>query len=154
MIIYRQNSNTEKGFSLIELIIAVAIVGILSAIAFPSYTQYLEKGRRAECRSGLLRTMQQQERYFTQRNTYVAFTAGSTASAVISYSGEGLAKSACTIAAAACTSATIDACVELEATPQITDSKISNLYFDSSGQKKCALSGSATKVVNTESCWP
>lgn len=145
---------TSHGFSLIELIIAIAIIGVLSAIAFPSYISYIEKGKRAECRSGLLKTMQQQERYFTQRNTYVAFTSGSTTSTVSSFSGDNLAQSACEIAGAQCGTDALNTCVELVATPKYTESKVTNWYFDSAGQKQCKLNGSTTKVVDTTTCWP
>ena len=50
------------GFTLIELMIVLAIVGILSAIAFPSYTKYVAKGKRAEARAALLESAQYMER--------------------------------------------------------------------------------------------
>ncbi len=145
----------NSGFSLIELMIAVAIVGILSAIAYPSYVSYIEKGRRSECRAGLLKTMQQQERYFTQRNTYVKFSSGSTTAVVSSYSGENLAQSACAIAAQTCSTTTGETtCIELVAKPKYTESKVTEWYLDSYGQKQCKLNGTTVKVTDTTTCWP
>ena len=69
-----QNARHQRGFTLIELMITVAVVGILAAIAYPAYTNQIAKGRRAECRAGLYQAMQQQERYYTQFNAYAAST--------------------------------------------------------------------------------
>ena len=65
-----------RGFTLIELMITVAIVGILASIAYPSYIESVRKGRRAEARAALTELMQQQERFMTQNNTYRAFASG------------------------------------------------------------------------------
>ena len=48
----------QRGFTLIEVMIVVAIVGILSAIAYPSYQEYVRRGHRAEARAGLLQAAQ------------------------------------------------------------------------------------------------
>lgn len=148
------NRRLVAGFSLIELMIAVAIVGIIAAVAYPSYTSQIEKGRRAECRSGLLKTMQEQERYYTQFNQYVAFTSGSTTAVISAFSGETLARSACRIAAEQCGSQALTACVELVGTPVKADSKITTVHMDSQGSKQCKLNGSSTKVSDGSICWP
>jgi type IV pilus assembly protein PilE len=60
----------HRGFTLIELMIVVAIVGILSAIVFPSYTEYIRRGHRADARAGLLQAQQWLERAATATGNY------------------------------------------------------------------------------------
>lgn len=62
------------GFSLIELMIAVLIIGILAAIAIPSYNQYKVKARRSAAMAALEHAGNVMERYHLQKNTYVGAT--------------------------------------------------------------------------------
>lgn len=64
----------QWGFTLIELMIVVAIIGILSAIAYPSYKEYVARGHRADARGGLLQAAQWLERSATAIGTYPAAT--------------------------------------------------------------------------------
>ena len=64
-----KNKNS-KGFTLIEVMIVVAIVGIIAAIATPSYMDYVRKGKRADAKVELLRLAQMQESYFVQNLSY------------------------------------------------------------------------------------
>jgi len=63
-----------RGFSLTELLIVVAIVGILAAIGMPMYADYSRTSKRADAQQALLRMAQLQERFFTERSTYAAQT--------------------------------------------------------------------------------
>jgi len=60
------------GFTLIELMVTVAVVAILAAIAFPSYQDYITRSRRAEGKSILLQTQQRVERAYTDLNSYAS----------------------------------------------------------------------------------
>lgn len=60
----------QSGFTLIEVMVVVAIVGILAAIAYPSYQEIVRQTRRADAYSALMEIMARQERFFTDNNSY------------------------------------------------------------------------------------
>ena len=61
----------QGGFTLIEVMIVVVVLGILTAIALPSYQEYVRRGRRAEARAGLLQAAQWLERAATAQGQYL-----------------------------------------------------------------------------------
>lgn len=66
----RHMRKAQRGFTLIELMIVVAVVGILTAIAIPSYSEYIRRGHRADARAGLLQAQQWLERSSTATGVY------------------------------------------------------------------------------------
>ena len=62
--------HSQQGFTLIEMMIVVAVIGILSAIAYPNYTEYVRRGHRADARAGLLQAAQWLERAATATGLY------------------------------------------------------------------------------------
>lgn len=66
----RNNRVRALGFTLIELMIVVAVIAILAAIAFPAYQDQIRKTRRTEAKAALQEVMNRQERFFTTNNTY------------------------------------------------------------------------------------
>lgn len=74
-----------KGFSLIELMVVVVIVGILVAVAYPSYINHITKSRRSDGQTALLDLANRMERYFSENHTYATATiaAGNAATDVL-----------------------------------------------------------------------
>jgi type IV pilus assembly protein PilE len=66
----RWRSTRGNGFTLIELMIVVAVIGILAAIAYPSYQNYVLRGHRADAQAELMALSQAMERCYTIRNRY------------------------------------------------------------------------------------
>ena len=60
----------NQGFSLVELMVVLVVAGILSAIAIPSYTQYILRSHRTSAQAVLAETAQFMERYYTTNDTY------------------------------------------------------------------------------------
>lgn len=64
------------GFTLIELMITVAIVGILAAVALPSYNSYVARARRADARTQLVQLSQFMQRFYVANDSYYQDRAG------------------------------------------------------------------------------
>lgn len=60
-----------QGFSLIELMIVLAVVAILAAVAYPSYEEQVNRARRSDAHTTLLEMANLMEHYYTENNTYV-----------------------------------------------------------------------------------
>lgn len=169
----------SSGFTLIELMITVVIIGLLAAVAYPAYTSSILKGKRAQGRTALVELIQLQERYFTERNCYLGFTTASTGTASASapspatacggiraasvpfktFSGDNLASAAYLLSAGVCTTAnagvtlSIAECVRVVATPIGVDNAVGTLSITTTGTKACTPPASG--VTPTPSlCWP
>lgn len=67
-----KGQKSSRGFTLIEVLITVAIVGILAAIAVPNYSEYMKRGRRVDAVTFLLEVAGEQQRYFSEENRFAS----------------------------------------------------------------------------------
>ncbi len=80
-----------RGFTLIEILIAMAIVGILAAVALPSYRKYVQKSNRSDAKISMSRLATLEERFYFRENNYTAnfadIVSGATANQPINSDG-------------------------------------------------------------------
>jgi type IV pilus assembly protein PilE len=146
---------SPRGFTLIETLIVVAIIGILTTIVYPSYQYATRKTRRAEGRAALMQLMQQEERYYSHSTTYIPFSFASTEPEEKKfkwYSGESAKLSAYEISAKACEGGTIQQCVLLTARPGTA--KV-NASFNDKGCGDLMLTSTGIKTASgtAKDCW-
>jgi type IV pilus assembly protein PilE len=155
-----QRRSRQRGFTLIEMMIVVAIIAIVAAVAIPSYQDSIWKGKRGEAKAAILKALQAEERYYSQNNTYVAYTTTAPSGAFPTFSADNLTNSRYLITASGatvtsggttlCSNNNIVQCVVITATVTGTgaDPKCgTTLQADSIGNKLPALTG-ATAI-----CW-
>ena len=126
--------NRASGFSLIELMIVVAIVGILLAISMPAYQGYVLRSHRADGHSALVDIAARQERFVAQNNTYTTEISANTGLGIgRTTSREGYFD----MTVAACAGGTIATCYLITATAnggQAADECLT-ITYDSTGAK-------------------
>jgi type IV pilus assembly protein PilE len=71
MTMIKQTRRRQGGFTLIEVMIVVAIVAILAAIAYPSYLESVRKSKRAEARAQLMEAAQYMQRFYSQNDSFL-----------------------------------------------------------------------------------
>jgi type IV pilus assembly protein PilE len=134
---------TTSGFSLIELMIVLVIIGVLLGISLPAYQGYVLQSHRADGQSALLDIASRQERFVAQNNTYTAEVSAVT--------GLGLGRITSqenyyNMTVAACATGTIATCYLITATAagrQVNDADCLTITYDSAG----------VKSGTTADCW-
>lgn len=145
----------RRGFTLVELLVCVALLGLLGAMAFASWRETVRKARRVEARTALLELMQQEERYYSQNLRYVAFSASAQDQEERKfrwYSGQDPASSHYELSGAACPGATLGECVVLSARPGTP--RVGMRHADPAcGTLTLASTGLRDAEGDAEACW-
>jgi type IV pilus assembly protein PilE len=135
--------------------IVVAVIGILAAIALPSYRESILKGRRSEARAAVLDFLQQQERFMTQTGAYrEVATAGATGTPFKTFAGDNPASASYLLSATACATSAgatmpLDECVRISAIPRKADPAVDVIWMESTGRKDCT----GTRREEPRLCW-
>lgn len=142
---YSKHNVRATGFSLIEVIIAVAILGIIAAIAIPSYSAYMNKTRRVEAVTLLSEIAGEQQRFFTENNRYATTLTEMGYPAATELSENGFYSASVT--ASAGTSYTLTA-APVAGEPQENDTDCGSFTINSAGVK--GVEGAA---IAADQCW-
>lgn len=106
-----------RGFSLVEILVAMLIIIIMGMAAIPYYLDSIKEARRHQGRSALYQVLMQEERFFMQHHTYAVFDANRPHPIFKWWSGDDPQNSYYEISATSCGRESLTACVLLLATP-------------------------------------
>ena len=138
----------QAGISMIEILVALVIISILGAIAYPSYKDRVYSGRRAEAKAALSDLATRLESYYAKTNTYLTATIGTgTATDVLSIGMTGQGSYTLTIDPPPNTSATAYRIVATPVGVQAGDTKCGSLSLTSANVK--GMTGTGTVAT----CW-
>lgn len=146
----------NRGFTLIELMIVVAIVAILASVAYPSYRESVNKSRRAEARAQLMDATQYMQRFYSQNDRYDQTNAATPVAAALpasmQVSPQGAASGKQTYNIGFVTGSPTATTFVLEAVPKVggpmAGDKCGALRINHVGQRKVTGTG-----ATVETCW-
>ncbi len=143
----------KNGFTLLELLIVLTIVGIFAAIAYPSYYQYTVRARRVEGKSALLDLATKLERYYSKNSTYATatITAGNASTDVLSSSTSKDGWYTLSIINQGASVYTIQAIPRLQQASD--DTQCQTLTYNYLGQKGITSGPSGTPTGTVDQCW-
>ncbi|MGU9957325.1 MAG: type IV pilin protein [Arenicellales bacterium WSBS_2016_MAG_OTU3] len=135
----------SAGFTLIELIIAIAVVSILTAIAYPNYVGFIQKARRVDAQAEMVRLMNQQEVYYNANQTYTTTPDDIKLTDIKHYR----------LSFAECIESTVQNCVAITAEPlpestQRKDTDCKHMTLASNGRRSAT---NTSDVDSTDKCW-
>jgi len=143
-----------RGFTLIELVVTMTIIGILSAIAWPGYANIMHRSLRLEARLALLRVQQLQERHFISHNGYAS-------SVTAAASANGLQMPALTeggnyelsLQTAADGQSYIAIARAVPTGRQVRDTPCQQFSIDTVGTRRFAAADGLWQIDQTRGCW-
>ena len=165
----------SSGFSLIELMVAVAIVAIIAAIAIPTYQTQIRESRRVDAKTAVLDLAAREEKYLSLNNAYtgspanLGYVAASNTSATwpqptgsgyyqlyvcpLTATGGQVLVTTCTATGNASGTAYVIAAVPLANTSQAKDSQCQYFAVDNTGTQFSSATQSATGTSTVSTCW-
>ncbi len=150
---------TNQGFSLIELMITVAIIGIIASVAFPAYTSYIAKASRADARAQLMQASQFLQRFYAANDSYSADRANNT---VMSQMPANLLQSPASgtklydlVMPAGASNTTAQFLIQMVPTTgaSMSSDQCGTLTLTSTGVRGCVVGSTACSTTLRDTCW-